>query len=69
MKTTVTVMGDTWDTIAYRVYGDVRRAQNLMETRKNLPLLDIEVFPAGTVIATPEIHDTAVDDDLPEWRR
>lgn len=69
MKTTLTVMGDTWDTVALRVYGNVLRAQDLMETRENLPLLDLQIFPAGTVIATPEIDDSVVDDGLPEWRK
>ena len=33
MKTITTVMGDTWDTIALRAYGNVLRTQELMEAR------------------------------------
>ncbi len=70
MKTTVTMIGDTWDTIALRVYGNVLRAQALMEARENRPLLDYQVFPAGVVVSTPEItEETASYEDLPEWRK
>lgn len=69
MKTTSTIMGDTWDTIALRIYGNVLRAQELMEARENRPLLDYQVFPAGVIVATPEIEETTATDDLPEWRK
>ena len=68
-KTTSTIMGDTWDTIALRIYGNVLRAQDLMEARENRPLLDYQVFPAGVTVAIPEIEETTATDDLPEWRK
>ena len=42
-----TIQGDTWDTIAKRIYGNELRAQDLMEARENIRLLDYQVFPAG----------------------
>lgn len=69
MKTITTVMGDTWDTIAFRVYGNVLRTQDLMEVRENVPLLDYEVFPGGVTVATPDVEETTAADDLPEWRK
>ncbi len=69
MKTITTVMGDTWDTIALRAYGDTLRTQELMEARENIRLLDIEVFPGGVVVATPEVENKYTIDDLPEWRK
>lgn len=69
MKTITTVMGDTWDTIALRVYGNTLRTQELMEARENVRLLDIQVFPGGVVVATPDIEDTYAINDLPEWRK
>lgn len=69
MKTITTVQGDTWDTIAYRVYGSVLMAQDLMEARENIRLLDHQVFPAGIIVATPEVAEQTATDDLPEWRR
>ncbi len=60
-----TVQGDTWDMIAYKVYGDEKRAGFLME--QNLLLIDYLVFPGGVTLATPEPPEEA-DDDLPIWR-
>ena len=69
-KTTTTIQGDTWDIIAKRVYGDERMAQVLMEARENAPLLDIQVFSAGTVVFVPEVATQTVDVmDLPDWRK
>lgn len=64
-----TVSGDTWDTIAKRVYGNELRAQDLMEERENIELLDIQIFPGGVKVATPEITDYSITDDLPSWRK
>ena len=64
-----TLQGDTWDTIAFRVYGSVLRTQDLMEARENIRLLDHQVFPAGIVVAAPEVEAPAATDDLPEWRK
>lgn len=65
----ITNAGDTWDMIAYRVYNDKRRVQELMEVRENWPLLDIEVFSSDVAIATPDIEEKTAAEDLPEWRR
>ena len=40
-----------------------------MEARENIRLLDYQVFPAGVVVATPEVEAPAATDDLPEWRK
>ena len=69
MKTITTVMGDTWDTIALRAYGNTMRTQELMEARENVRLLDIEVFPGGVVVFAPDVKDTYTAGDLPEWRK
>lgn len=65
----ITNAGDTWDMIAYRVYNDKRRVQELMEARENRPLLDIEVFSSGVAVAIPDIEEKTVAEDLPEWRK
>ena len=69
MKTITTVMGDTWDTVALRAYGNVLRTQELMVARENVRLLDIEVFPGGVVVFAPDVTDTYTVGDLPEWRK
>lgn len=67
--TITTVQGDTWDTIAQRAYGNTLRTQNLMEARENIRLLDFQVFPAGIVVTAPEVMESEIMDDLPEWRK
>lgn len=68
-KTITTIQGDTWDTIAKRVYGSELRAQDLMEDRENIRLLDTQVFPAGVTIHTPDVQEKNALDDLPDWRK
>jgi len=69
MNMMTTVQGDTWDTIAYRAYGNTLRTQELMEERKNIRLLDFQVFPAGIAVAIPEVEENTALSDLPEWRK
>ena len=61
----VTQQGDTWDLIAYRLFGEERRMKNLIEA--NWPLLDVLVFSAGTEITVPDLPEET-DGDLPFWR-
>ena len=62
--TYTTVAGDTWDKIAYSVYGDETRAGELMEA--NPGLLGYFVFPSGVKVAAPEtVTDAGVP--LPPW--
>ncbi|MCX4294367.1 MAG: tail protein X [Prevotella sp.] len=67
--TVTTVQGDTWDTIAQRIYGNTLRTQNLMEAKENIQLLDFQVFPAGIEVTAPEVEESTLTDDLPEWRK
>ena len=69
MATVQTVQGDTWDTIARRIYGDELRAQDLMEERENIRLLEYQVFPAGITVMAPEVEERNTLDDLPDWRK
>lgn len=65
-KTYTTKQGDTWDAIAFQVYGDVIYTGFLMQA--NFPHLDTFVFDAGAVLQTPDLPE---DDDLanaPIWR-
>jgi len=59
-----TVQGETWDQIAYNVYGDERLAGFLME--ENYDLLDILVFSAGTLVYVPEIEEEETEEE-PPW--
>ena len=62
-----TVSSDTFDIIAYNLYGDEKYAEILMEA--NFPYLDYLVFPSGIVLNVPEVDDADSEIDLPEWRR
>lgn len=67
--TVTTVQGDTWDTIAHRAYGNTLRTQELMEAKENVRLLDIQIFPAGIEVTAPDVAESEITDDLPEWRK
>lgn len=66
MNTYITVQGDTWDLISYKVYGTSRHIGLLMEN--NYDLLDTFIFSAGIEIMVPELTEDQTD-DLPEWRK
>lgn len=66
MNTYITVQGDTWDLISYKVYGTSRHIGLLMEN--NYDLLDTFIFGAGIEIMIPELTEDQTD-DLPEWRK
>lgn len=65
-KTYTTIQGETWDQIAYKVYGGEEYAAFLMAN--NYPFLDVLVFSAGTVLNTPGIPWYEESDELPPWR-
>ena len=60
--------GDTWDIIAYKVYGDEYCVGYLMEDPQNWDYLEIYMFPAGIKIWAPEKEETAEEAELPSWR-
>lgn len=61
-----TVQGDTWDTIAKKVYGAEKHLDFLM--RNNFELLDYFVFPAGISVNTPSLPGNEAA-GVPEWRK
>ena len=65
MDTYVTLQGDTWDLIAYKVYGNELYADRLMS--ENIQYIGVWVFGAGTVLNIPEITEDE-DTELPPWR-
>jgi len=62
-----TIQGDTWDFIAFKVYGTEMVMDTLMHA--NPHLMDIAVFNAGTIIQTPEIDTTTESNHKPPWMR
>lgn len=61
----VTKSGDTWDRIAYAVYGDEYRAGTLMAA--NREHIGTFLFSAGVELVTPTV-EVGQDGALPPWR-
>ncbi len=64
-STYTTSQGDTWDLMAYDLYGAEKYMRYLIEA--NWPLLDVLVFSSGTQIVVPDIPGDAAE-DVPFWR-
>lgn len=64
-----TVSGDTWDLIAFKVYGDEIYYHELIRANPNL--IDIAVFDSDIPIIIPDllIEDNIDYDKLPPWKR
>lgn len=62
-----TISGDTWDMIAYKVYGDCKYISKLMEA--NIDKIETVIFSANIEINCPELVDTQATDKLPPWKR
>lgn len=66
MKEYVTVQGDTWDLIAFKVYGSEKHMTKLIEA--NPEHRETVIFSANVKLNVPEI-ETPVPDELPPWKR
>lgn len=64
-KTYVTVQGDMWDAISYKLYGSEKYTGLLMQA--NMEFLDTFVFSAGTVLNVPAL-EAGKAADMPPWR-
>ena len=67
MNRYVTIQGDTWDSIAYRLFGSEKYMKELIEA--NWPQAEVMVFSSGTVLNVPELKENYDDLDAPFWRR
>lgn len=71
MRSYTTITGDTWDSIAKKVYGDDHAFPELMDA--NPDYMDILIFDGGMALRIPElnIQDTAGEygeSDAAVWR-
>lgn len=62
----ITNLGDTWDSIAFRVYGKEKYMLELI--RANIDYVKTIYFPAGVSLICPDIP-IPLDDRLPPWKR
>ena len=69
-NTYTTISGQTWDQIAYEVYGNEYYCDKLMEANRDK--LEYFVFPDGIVLKIPSLETiasfTTVTNDYPAWR-
>lgn len=68
-KTYITVSGQTWDQIAFEVYGNEHYCDKLMDANRDK--LDYFIFPDGIVLDIPDKNSlikTTVPSDYPTWR-
>ena len=65
-KNVTTSQGDTWDIIAYRLYGDEKLAIRLLEA--NPEHAKTVFFSAGTSLRAPDVKPLKKKGPLPPWR-
>ena len=67
-KIYTTVLGDTWDTIAYKLFGDSKLYNPLLEL--NQEYYDVVMFEAGIKIKYQDnVVIDNINDKLPPWRK
>lgn len=62
----VTVQGDMWDSIAYKIYGDVNHTDVLISS--NPQHRYIYVFSSGIELEVPDIEEKSTVSGLPPWK-
>lgn len=65
-KKYTTIQGDTWDLIAYKVYGAEKYMRYLIEA--NWEQIDVLRFSSGTALNVPDLPEET-DEDAPFWRQ
>lgn len=69
MTTIRTISGDTWDSIAWRVWGrGADQTQMLALFDANLQYVHTAIFGGNVEIVVPEVEDSTPQ-TLPPWRR
>ena len=64
-----TVSGDAWDSVAKKIYGDVKYTEYFMSQNKNKELLATVIFDSGVVLQTPSLPSTIITAlNQPPWR-
>lgn len=66
IKEYITVLGDTWDSIAYKIYNNSTAYKSLFDLNPNH--VNTIVFPAGKIIKYKKIN-LQIDIDIAPWRR
>lgn len=64
--TYTTTQGDTFDGIAFKLYGDEGYMKDLIEA--NWKHADTLLFSAGVVLTVPEVQSSTTSENAPFWR-
>ena len=68
MSTYTTLLGDMWDSIAYKLAGSTDVTNQLIEA--NLDKSSIMIFSAGIVLNVPDFNNYAADEEYyPPWKK
>ncbi len=67
MKTYKPVFGEMWDSIAYKLYGDEKKATDIIAV--NPRLADYIMFNGNETIFLPDNVETVDTSTLAPWRR
>jgi phage tail protein X len=62
----ITVSGDMWDSVAYKIWGNEMYTDKLIKS--NLQYKNVFIFPAGITLNIPGI-ETKTSADLPPWKQ
>ena len=68
-KTYTTIHGDTWDAIAYKIFGNEYYCTQLMDL--NREYLEYMIFPSGIVLKLPSKVNLGISSTskaYPDWR-
>lgn len=61
-----TILGDTFDKIALKHYGDEKRAIDIIEA--NIEYADTIIFSSGVSLNIPKIKEVIAYSNLPPWK-
>lgn len=62
-KTYKTQENDTWDLIAFKIFGDAKYTSHLLKV--NSALTKVVFFPGGVLLKLPEVKE--IEGDVPPW--
>lgn len=65
-KQYTTILGDTWDLVAFKTLGNEMYTHKLIEN--NLKYKDIMIFSAGIILTIPDIEIPSAS-GLPLWKQ
>lgn len=69
-KTYLTLQGDAWDSIAYRLWPNVAKSERLAADliKSNPAYADVLIFSEGILLTLPEVIIKNPQPTLPAWR-